>query len=219
MINRKMLPSVLTTGYKLFTNDEVDYLKDNIYARGDRYEDRNINGDLDSYYFTWRFYNKDFKDIREIIEPRIRTVIDQDLIFDYSHILHSLQPYQLHTDYSQNDMIINDRIKPAYTIIIPLGNFDSNTFVFNQHDEDKNLKNLDRSTVLKDCVDSKTREDHLSHVNQKELDYVSIKEKFTWTKGSLHACDRRYIHCSDNYYKNKGQLYKNAIVFWTSIRI
>ena len=155
----------------------------------------------------------------EIIEPKIRTVIDQNLIFDYSHILHSLQPYHLHTDYSQNDMIINDRIKPAYTIIIPLGNFDSNTFVFNQHDEDKNLKNLDRSTVLKDCVDSKTREDHLSLVNQKELDYVSIKEKFTWTKGSLHACDRRYIHCSDNYYKNKEQLYKNAIVFWTSIRI
>ena len=52
-MDREMLPSVLATGYKLFTNDEVDYLKDNIYARGNRYEDHKENGELNSYYFTW----------------------------------------------------------------------------------------------------------------------------------------------------------------------
>ena len=208
-----MLPSVLENGYKLFTDNEIDYLRDNIYDRGNKYEDFNDKNILTSYYYTWKFYNKDFTDIKEIIEPKIKSVIDVDLIYDHTHILHSLLPYNLHTDWYQERMIKNDAIVPAYTIIIPLDNYDSSTFVFNQSDTDKKLSNLDRSKVLENCVPHEIRNGQLSHVKQSELDFLSIKEQFKWTKGSLHACDRRHVHCSDNYSEN----FKSAIIIWSSM--
>jgi hypothetical protein len=210
-----VLPSILDKGYKLFSDSEIDYLKDNIYKRGSKYEDYPGGKDiLTSYYYTWKFYNADFLDIRNILEPKIKSVTDIDLIFDHSHILHSMIPYNLHTDFYQKNMLNNAKIKPAYTIIIPLDDFKTSTFVFNQSDEDKELSNLDRTKVLEDCVNNETRKNYLSHIKDTELDYLSVKEQFHWTKGSLHACDRRYIHCSDNYNLD----FKNAIIFWTSMK-
>ena len=96
-----MLSSVLEKGYKLFSDSEIDYVKDNIYKRGSKYEDKSTGSkkELTSYYYTWKFYDSDFADIRNILEPKVKSVIDVDLIFDHSHILHSLIPYSLHTDY------------------------------------------------------------------------------------------------------------------------
>lgn len=208
-----MLPSVLEKGYKLFTDSEIDYLRDNIYSRGNKYEDFSKNK-LTSYYYTWKFYNKDFADIKEILEPKIKTVIDVDLIYDHTHILHSILPYSLHTDWYQERMIKSDKVVPAYTIIIPLDDYNSSTFVFQQSDTDKELSNLDRTKILEDCVPHEIREKSLSHIKQSELDFLSIKEQFYWTKGSLHACDRRYVHCSDNYSED----FKSAIIIWSSMK-
>ena len=111
-------------------------MKDNIYKRGSKYEDKSTGSkkELTSYYYTWKFYDSDFADIRNILEPKVKSVIDVDLIFDHSHILHSLIPYSLHTDFYQKNMFNNPKIVPAYTIIIPLDDFKTSTFVFNQSD-------------------------------------------------------------------------------------
>tara|TARA_B100001057_G_C22663195_1_gene876776 strand:+ start:162 stop:812 length:651 start_codon:yes stop_codon:yes gene_type:complete len=210
-----MLPSILEKGYKLFTDSEIDYLKENIYKRGEKYIDKNSEGKLKSHYYTWKFYKKEFLDIKEILETKISNVIGKELIFDHSHILHSFLPYGLHSDYYQTKMFNNNDIVPAYTIIIPLDDYDSSTFVFNQYDEDKALKNIDKTKVLEDCTDNKTRQ-LISHCKDELFDYISVKERFKWTKGSMHACDRRYIHCSDNYTSSEN--FKTAIIFWTSMK-
>ncbi len=105
-----------------------------------------------------------------------------------------MTPYNLHTDFYQKNMLNNAKIKPAYTIIIPLDDFKTSTFVFNQSDEDKELSNLDRTKVLEDCVNNETRKNYLSHIKDTELDYLSVKEQFHWTKAVyMHAIADIYI--------------------------
>ena len=84
MSTGNLLPSVFAKD--LFNDHEVVYLKDNIYARGSRYDsyDHKDGEAVGGYYYTWRYYNKDFNDLREILEPKIRSVIGRDLIIDHS---------------------------------------------------------------------------------------------------------------------------------------
>ena len=49
--------------------------------------------------------------------------------------------HQIFADFYQKNMFNNPKIVPAYTIIIPLDDFKTSTFVFNQSDEDKEEAN------------------------------------------------------------------------------
>ena len=62
-------------------------------------------------------------------------------------------------------------------------------------------------------IDPKFCAQNLSHLHPNDLKYLTIKETFDWTRGSLFAFDRRYFHCSDNFVK-KGVPTKQAIILW-----
>lgn len=156
----------------------------------------------------WNYYDDANKCIREILDPHL----PEGATINQSHILESLYPFELHSDVSHS----GDTSTPQYTVIIPLDDYKSQTFVFNEYNESSNnfedykteytgeLKlRIPKETVLT-----------LTHLHPKDLMYLSIKETFEWTKGSLFAFDRKYYHCSDNYLK-AGEKSKRAILLWT----
>lgn len=158
--------------------------------------------------YGWDFYSDATQDIRSILEPHLphSTYVTQ------SHILESYYPFELHTDVNHT----GDSSASQYTVIIPLDDYNSQTFVFNEYNSGTNefedfkaqytgeLKlRIPRELVLT-----------LTHLHPKDLMYLSLKETFNWDKGSMFAFDRKYYHCSDNYIR-AGETSKRAILLWT----
>ena len=217
-----LLPSIHVPNF--LTHSEVDNLalwiqecsqKNSHIGRikGDRFE-----GKLIANYHQWKYYDSNIwsSKIRDLLEPKFQQLFPEYQTIFHSHILESIIPYQLHSDYYHNDAAVQIS---KYTILIPLHDYDSNTVVFNEYLEDTNefeqlKRHRDPYTELK--IDPKFCANHLSHLHPKDLKYLSLKETFKWNKGDFFAMDRKYIHCSDNFNK-KGIDKKLGIVIWTGI--
>ena len=209
-----LLPSILKENF--LSSDEVDFIETFINQHHNTYDDIAENT-LYSYYYTWPYYNKDYKTVREIFDSKIKNLFDINLIVDHSHILDSKKPYTVHTDFYQHRSF--PILSPAYTFIIPLDDYNSNTIVFEQYSELKEFAEYLTDTNASKVSNPLTTEfvdKYISHFPKEVLPYLSLKEVFNWKKGSLHACDRRYFHSSDNYVKN-NLTGKKAFIFWTSV--
>lgn len=158
----------------------------------------------------WNYYDDAAKCIREILDPHL----PQGTTISHSHILESLYPFELHTDVNHSKD--KDYNIPKYTVIIPLDDYKSTTFVFNEYNESGNDFEDFKSEYTGELKLRIPKEKvlTLTHLHPKDLMYLSIKETFEWTKGSLFAFDRKYYHCSDNYLK-AGEKSKRAILLWT----
>ena len=107
----------------VFTEKEIQSLESSI-ADICTIREHSTDNKIYNKMFFWDFYNKETQNIKNIIEPKLptTTVIQ-------SHILESFYPYEIHTDVKHN----NDKFKSQYTVIIPLDNYNSETFVFNEY--------------------------------------------------------------------------------------
>lgn len=206
-----LLPSVIQEQF--LSSDEVDFIVEFVQTTVKVWEDQTDDNRIQSYYYPWSYYSKDFSKIREIFDAKFKKLTDINLVIDHSHIFQSRLPYDVHSDFYQVKLLPKN-LYPAYTIIIPIEDYDSHTIAFNQYSE---IKKFDPSQYPKlNLIDDHTYKKYLSHVNQNIIDRLSIKEIFSWKKGSIHMCDRKYYHCSDNYFKN-NIFGKKAIIMWTSI--
>jgi hypothetical protein len=168
-------------------------------------------GQLYAKTYRWDYYAKENNNIFEIVNEKIEKItgIKQKVI--QSYILESYYPFEVHTDLGPVH-----HEDPAYTFIIPLDDYDTNTIVFNEYHE--------TSSELQDFKDSYTGEltlripkdiaIRLSHLYPTDLRYLTVKNVCKWAKGSLIAFDRRYYHCSDNYLKT-GVENKKALLIQT----
>jgi len=206
------------TKEKFLSEAEINFIVNDIYNNGFHYNDI-VDNKLHSFYKPWRYYNKNFELIKNILDPKLKEIFDYDFVIDHSHILDSHVPYSIHTDYWQ---VKNFRqLEPAHSIIIPLDNYNSNTVIFNENskikrlDEYINQENPQRNITK---ISTDLVKNYLSHIDKDLLDYLSIKEILKWNKGCLIAFDRKYFHCSDNYYGN-GLSGKKALILWTSTKI
>ena len=212
-----MLPSIIQENF--LTVDEIEFIKNHVLEFGGHYDDY-IQNQLHGYYKTWPYYNSKFKEIRDILDPKFQKLLNTRFVVDHSHILDSHDPYEVHTDYFQNKNY-PARLKPAYTFIIPLADYDSNTVVFEQASEIKSISEYIDTTKpdpVADPMSPEFIEEYLSHVRTDILPYLSLKEVFLWQQGSIHAADRRYFPSSDTY-KKRGLQGTQAFIFWTSTPI
>ena len=134
---------------------------------------------------------------------------------DGLQVLTAMKPYDVHTDYvvQKNQVPLSDPTvhQPTYTVIIPISEGYS-TVVFNQSGNYNNFLEYKRKhPISKSCCSDEQWEKYCSHCHKEDQQYLTIKEVFEWTKGTLFAFDRSLFHCSSNF-KNK----KQAIVLWLS---
>ena len=196
--------------HNVFTKSEIKDLENNIYDVSTTNEFI-LNGKKYNNKYGWNFYDSNTHYIRNIIEKHL----PKNSKVTASHILESVIPFEIHNDINHT----GDINKSQYTIIIPLENYNSQTFVFNEYSnktnefDDFKMKykgkpklRMSKETVLK-----------LTHCHPKDLLYLTLKETFDWTQGSIFAFDRKYYHCSDNYLA-AGETFKRAILLRTCER-
>ena len=75
--------------------------------------------------YGWDYYDDSNKCIRDILDPHL----PQGTKITQSHILESFYPFELHTDVNHT----GDKTASQYTVIIPLDDYNSQTFVFNEY--------------------------------------------------------------------------------------
>lgn len=212
-----MLPSIIQDNF--LDNNLLDSIAQTVLSANNIYQDYQSDKQLHSHYYTWKFYNPNFRNIHDSLLPLFQEHSKLKLIVDHSHILDSCIPYKVHTDYYQHGAI--SKLNPAYTIIVPLETCPTHTIAFNQSSKIKGFveycQTENPEIISKDLrISKETRQQYLSHVSDNLLDYLTIKEIFAWKKGSAYFCDRKYFHCSDNYIA-QGLTNKRALVFWTSV--
>jgi hypothetical protein len=171
-----------------------------------------LDNKLTSNSIFWDYYG--LTEVFNILDNPLKKLLKISFKVQSARILDSRNPYKLHTDYNHS----GDQTVPAYTIIIPLEDYDSQTIVFNEFmemtNEFEDYKKVN-SPFENLQLDPKFCAKRLSHLHPSDLKYLSLLDTFDWKKGSMFAMDRRNFHCSDNY-KKQNLNFKRGIVIWTN---
>jgi hypothetical protein len=157
-------------------------------------------------------------EIANILIPKLQQHFGQDTRLDTVHILNAYVPYSVHTDVMSAEFDPAGTRSAAWTFIIPLDNYDSNTLVFEQqHDTIKTLSHWIAETGAEPHdIDDELHQRYLTHVDRLDLRYLDVEDIFPWRKGSLFAASRRKFHTSDDF-PARGLRVKRAIVIWSTV--
>jgi len=187
---------------------------------------RLFGDDIDShttanyYIFDSLYTNPHWAHLADIIQPKLESTFGAGIYASHIHVLESHFPYGLHNDAEQANMTIAP--KPAWTLIIPLDDYPSKTYVFNERCGYKDpwswIKEQNIQPNHDYSIDRETFEKDFAPLTDYELmRYLTVETTFPWKRGSCFAADRYKYHCSDNYY-NHGIRKKKAIIMWTSVK-
>lgn len=155
--------------------------------------------------------------IADMLLPRLRNALHNDIYIDDCHIMDSVQPYTFHSD--TLTPVPREGYKHAWTIIIPLDDYFSNTFMFEEECPwSKSVTEwVTKEKILpKYAISDDFYQRYFTHCERNEANYLTIHEIFPWRKGWFSATSRTRFHCSDNYLA-RGIKMKRAIVMWTSL--
>jgi len=166
-------------------------------------------------FFLWM---DQYREIRNILEPRLRKHFGETLKLPTTHILNAYVPYGIHTDVVSGGFDPEGPDDAAWTFIIPLDTYNSNTIVFEQqHDT---IKTMDKWTEAVNPepheIDDEFHQKYLTHVDRLDLRYLTPEAVFPWRRGDLFAASRRKFHTSDNF-PSHGLECKRAIVIWSTV--
>ena len=169
-------------------------------------------------YYVFDYYDPYFSAIKEILAPKFAKHFDQELFFEQIHIFDCVDPYRVHSDVASGWKKSTFPTVPAWTLIIPLDDYDSNTIVFREgsdlkepHEYTKHVPPYENPTI-----DAETRARYFSHIPGDLFDWFTIEDIFKWKKGSMFAAARFKFHTSDNFLAN-GIPGKRALIAWTRV--
>ena len=166
-------------------------------------------------FFLWM---PQYKAIADILVPRLKQHFGQNLQLDATHILNAYVPYGIHTDVMSAGFDPAGPRDAAWTFIIPLDNYDSNTVVFNQgHETIKTVQEwVDTVNPEQHPIDDEFHQRYLTHVDRLDLRWLTPESVFPWRKGDLFAASRRKFHVSDNFPAH-GVECKRGIIIWSTV--
>ena len=187
-------------------------------------DDPTIDRTAEYNVFSDLYTNPWWAGLKEMLYPKVRKWLGEDIWIPHCHVLDSRYPYGIHTDAQQAGF--NNAQHPAWTIIVPLEDYNSKTYVFNepsvykQPDEHvENSSNLDWTEIEKQdmCVseDIFVKDFEALGTQRRWLKLLTIDGTFPWKAGRAICSDRYKLHGSDNYY-NYGITNKRALIMWTT---
>ena len=165
-----------------------------------------------------QFHPKYHKNTVELLKQKVSDTFGKEINLAHAHMLTSYIPYRIHTDGLIGEHGITEGNYGAYTLLIPLDDYDTHTIVFNEwQDNDKLLPHYTEKNQPKDTIDDETYEKYFKAEQREHLRYLSIDKIFKWKRGSCLAMSRYVFHGSDNYF---GRIpFKQGIVMWTAAPI
>tara|TARA_B100001057_G_scaffold354372_1_gene356333 strand:+ start:1145 stop:1891 length:747 start_codon:yes stop_codon:yes gene_type:complete len=152
--------------------------------------------------------------IKEMLVPKVQKWLGHDIYIPHCHVLDSHYPYGIHTDNEQAGFVLAPH--PAWTIIIPLEDYNSKTYIFNEISVGKHPTNLENKSDDMCISEEEFEKDFAGLATPKDwLKKLTLDGAYPWKAGSAICSDRYKYHSSDNYY-NHGLKNKRAIIMWTT---
>lgn len=170
-----------------------------------------------NYYYMKLYDHEPHKQLADILLPKIKSWLHNDIYIDDCHIIETIKPYGIHSDVLTP--VPMDGYTEAWTVIIPLDDFNTNTFIFEERCRwtKSVIEWVNTEKVMKvNRISDNMYNTYFNHTNREEVRFLTIHDFFPWRKGWANATSRERFHCSDNY-PAKGLKSKRAIVMWTSI--
>lgn len=168
--------------------------------------------------------NSCYYQINNFINSKIQARYGTEIECENWHILNAFLPYHIHSDsydkIDHNATVLPENYDYAWTFLIPLSNYNTNTIVFNEVSNfSKNPDTwIDKTAAKKiDTITEIERNLYFSHINKDHIPYFSIDKIFPWKKGNLLSMSRHAFHCSDNF-PTKNILEKRALIGWSYAR-
>ena len=163
---------------------------------------------------------------------KIQETFRQDLKLATVNYINEHTPLGLHSDYYQS---YRNKGTPNLAMLIPISinghnDFSNpvNTVVFNEEDDcvdtvresDQGLwwnkQKWESTQTPKENNAVQYKDAHLSHINNYDLECLTVQGIFEWKFGSLIYWDERLLHTSDNFTKNNIKS-KQALVLHTYV--
>jgi len=198
-----LLPTIIIE--KAFTSKEVKFIRSTVLSDTDT--------KLKEYIHDWAgpHQNKKMSDqyifnpnkltsVTDLIKQKLPNHISSNLSIDRSFLLTSYIPYEIHCDYGWP--ICDDDEVPYYLILVTLNGEGSKTIVLDQMGEYLHFVDYkndhDKLPVDKQMSEEEFKKD-FSHCWPQEREYISVKDIFNWSVGSIVALDMRLFHLSNNF--------------------
>lgn len=153
----------------------------------------------------------------EILNRRVTEHFGEGVIIGGAHILTARFPYGAHSDAVFGEYGIDENHYGAWTLVIPLDDYDSSTIVFEQHSGETKL--VDVYAQGKEPLDSISEEfynTHLTNCVKHWMRWLSVEAVFPWRRGQCLAMSRYKFHTSDDFYSH-GIPVKQGLVLWTAV--
>lgn len=216
---KKMTDIATKTIEKFLSESEIDEIENIVCSTEvEINQSGKEHGDHQADYYYIKLYDHEpHSRISEILLPKLKSLLNSKIYIDDCHIMNSFKPYIPHSD--TLTPVPRDGYKHAWTIIIPLSDYYSNTFIFEEECSwSKSVMEWVKKENIKPkfAVSEHIYKTYFSHSDRKQFDYLTIHDIFPWRKGWLNATSRTRFHSSDNFLA-RGISSKRAIVMWTSL--
>lgn len=204
-----------------FTEDEVSYLLSLL----DEYPERNgktigIDPQLSKDTLEKEILSFDNEPEFQTAIVMMRDKIDRwfgpEVIIGGWHILTSYFPYRAHNDALFGEYGFDENNYAAWTLVIPLDDYDSHTILFDQHScSTKFVPEYIKTHEPIDKITEYEYDKYLSLEAMESMRYFSIDTAYKWKKARCFAASRYKFHGSDNFLQN-GIPYKRGVIVWTA---
>lgn len=204
-----------------FSQQEIDYLLSLL----EKYPDRNgktigTDPQLASDTLEKEILSFDSEPEYEPAITMMRQKIDRwfgpEVIIGGWHILTSYFPYRAHSDALFGEYGFDENNYAAWTLVIPLDDYDSHTLLFDQYSfSTKFVPEYIKNHQPIDKITEYEYSKYLSLEAPESMRYFSLDSAFKWKKGRCFAASRYKFHGSDNFLQN-GIPYKRGVIVWTA---
>ena len=214
--NLPILPTKIFDNF--LTNEEIAIINAEITATPKFHTPIIKDGVIERVMQHIEFDDPRFKRTTEIIRPKMKEAFGPELYIGVCNVLNAFVPYRLHTDGIYGEFGVDQENYAAYTCVLPLDDYDSKTFIFNEtYDKSKMIHDYvrDNNAQPNPDITPELMEKHFTHEDITYMQYVSIETVFPWKKGSLLVASRYKFHTSDDF-SSHGIPMKRAIIMWTA---
>lgn len=158
----------------------------------------------------------EFQHVITMMREKIDRWFGPEVILGGWHILTSYFPYRTHSDALFGEYGFDENNYAAWTLVIPLDDYDSHTLLFDQYSfTTKLVPEYIKDKEPIDKIDTYTYDKYLTLEAPESMRHFSLEYAYKWKKAKCFAASRYKFHGSDNFIKN-GIKMKRAVIAWTA---
>jgi hypothetical protein len=183
-----------------FTDSEIDFLIERINLLGSGLDYTNHEGPFANLLLA-NYLRISDRSLLDWLHEKVKNTVDRPFnIVSGTRVMLYL-PWDVHNDYHKNEC--RPGHLPYYNFLIPIGNYQSRTVIFDQYStESTNFSDYKNTHApLDKPVSEEVWEENLSMCWPQDRQYLSIKSILPWQRcGQLIGFPSKYFHSSDNFH-------------------